>query len=59
MPNFDFTTTEFYVADNYFNNTSGVTVSYHLFFYKGFSNVTYSNNTLNNIVGKGYSHFAG
>eukprot|EP00347_Sterkiella_histriomuscorum_P014799 403359479 len=59
IPNFDFTTTEFYVADNIFNNSSGVTVSYHLFFYKGFSNVTYSNNTLNNIVGKGYSHFAG
>ena len=34
-------------------------MSYHLFFYKGFSNITYYNNTLLNIVEKGYSHFAG
>ena len=59
MSTFDFTRTNFLVANNYFASKSLVTISYHLFFYKGFSNVTYNNNTLLNIVEKGYSHFAG
>jgi len=59
LDNFDFTRTEFNISSNNFTSTSTVTVSYHLFFYKGFSNVTYHNNRLENIIGKGYSHFAG
>jgi hypothetical protein len=59
LGDFDFLSTEFVVKDNRFTNTSTVTISYHMFFYKGFSNITYQNNSLNNIVYKGYSHFAG
>ena len=59
MPDFDFTTTEFLIKNNRFWGTPAVTVAYHLFFYKGFANITYYGNYLDNIVMKGYSHFAG
>lgn len=59
LTDFDFTKTKFFIYNNKFINQSSITISYHMFFYKGFSNVTYSNNYINNINYKGYSHFAG
>ena len=55
---FDHSKIEFTVSDNIFNSTPIVTVTGNLFFYKGFTNVTYRNNKVLNIVSQGYSHFS-
>ena len=54
----DFTLLKYSIRNNTFVNSSTIAVSYHLFYYNGYSNVTFNNNFLDNISGKTYSHIA-
>lgn len=54
----DFTSLKYSIRNNTFINSSTVAISYHLFYYNGYSNVTFINNYLDNISGKTYSHIA-
>ena len=55
----DFTRTSFQVLSNNFSQPTSTFVTYHLFIYNGFANITYDNNNLQNLLMKGYSHLVG